>query len=136
MYRTLSDLRILKMAQYLEDMFEAYEEALRDSIAEVPVRARLAILFQDSPAHTSLKSELARLAQEAQRVEGHADSADVLQAMHDCELSAHEFHLRQLDRVSDPRLVALFKRLASEELQHAQAVTGAMNVLKDLRGSR
>jgi hypothetical protein len=133
MHRILSDLRILKLAQHLEDVFEAYEESLRDTIAEVPVRAQLAVLFQDSPAHRLLKTELARLSKEAQEIEPKLDSDDLLQTIHDCELVAHDFYLHQLDHVSSPALVSLLKGLAKEEREHANAVVEAMATLRELR---
>lgn len=133
MYRTLSDLRILRLAVDLEETLEGYEQALRDSIPEVPVRARLKILFEEGPAHEALRSALREFAARAQEKGVVADTSDLLQSLRECELAAHEFYVNHLDRLSDPRLVDLFKRLAEEERSHLEAVEAAMAILGTVR---
>ena len=132
LYRTLSDLRVLQLATYLEDTIERYEESLRDMVPQVPVRARLAPLFQEGEGHRELKEALAATAQEAERLEGALDTEDVLQVLLECEKIAHGFYIDHLDRLSSPRLVALFQRLADEELGHMRAVEESMKRLREL----
>lgn len=133
MYRTLSDLRILRLAVDLEHTLEGYETTLRDAIPEVPVRARLRVLFEDGAGHTELRQALRELAAAAERDGGVRDTEDLLQSLYECESLAHEFYVNQLDRLADPRLVDLFKRLASEEMAHRHAVEEAMRTLGTLR---
>lgn len=133
MYRILSDLRLLELAEYLEGTLERYEESLRDMIPEVPVRAALAPLFDAGPSHDSLKRFHQELKTRATQLKGPQDTQDVLQVLLDCEAVAHQFYLSQLDRLADPRLVTLFSGLANEERTHIQAIHAALERLKRVR---
>ena len=133
MYRTLSDLRLVEMAEYLEDTFERYEESLRDMIPEVPVRAALAPLFEGGPSHAALKRFHQELTDRANALTEPGDTQDVLQVLLECERVAHQFYLSQLDRLGDPKLVRLFENLANEERGHIGAIQNALGRLKLLR---
>ena len=136
MYRTLSDLRVLRLATYLEDTMERYEESLRNLIPEVPVRACLAPLFEEGDGHKRLKEAVATTSKRAADVEEELETEDVLQVLLECEKVAHSFYLDQLDRLSNPTLVALFQVLAAEERSHMSAVEGAIRRLHDLPKAR
>lgn len=136
MYRTLSDLRILKMAAYLEETFEAYEKSLRDAILQVPVRARLAKLFEGGPSHKLLKQALRDTEREAQGVYQESDTGGLLQTLLECEKIAHAFYIDQLDRLSSPKLVGLFQEMAAEEATHIEAVEAALRIFEGLPRQR
>lgn len=129
-YRLLNDLRILRLALHMEETFERYEENLRHDIPQVPIRAKLAPLFDEGDAHERLRRAFAELSRAAARRQSPADSASILQTLHDCEEAAHEFYLHYLDRLSDPALIQLFKDLAAEEADHAQVVEQAREMLR------
>ncbi|MBI2078671.1 MAG: hypothetical protein HYT80_09940 [Euryarchaeota archaeon] len=116
----------------MEETIERYEEVLRDMIPQVPVRASLATLFQGGEGHHQLKEALATTTREAEGLEEALDTEDVLQVLLECEKLAHAFYIDQLDRLSNPKLVTLFKRLAEEELAHMHAVEDAMRRLREL----
>lgn len=128
----LNDLRILRLALNMEESFERYEESLRDLIPQVPVRAKLAGLFAPGVGHLDLKEACRALSKAADGTRASLETTDILQTLKDCEDAAHEFYLHYLDRLSDPRLVDVFKRLAEEERQHAQLVSEAQAIAESL----
>jgi hypothetical protein len=132
MYRLLNDLRIVRLALHMEEVFERYEENLRSLIPHVPVRARLAPLFEDGPGHEALRRMYADLSREASRSQAEAEPEDLLQTLFECETAAHEFYVYYLDRLSDPRLVHLFQQLRDEEAGHMRIVQEAMMLLGTL----
>lgn len=132
-YRALSDLRILRLAMDIEESLERYEESLRDNISEVPVRARLHELFSPVGAHADLKRSYDALAALANSPSNQLTTEDILQTLLDCERVARDFYMNQLDRLSDPRLVELFRRLAREESGHASAVEDALRIQGEMR---
>jgi rubrerythrin len=118
MYDTLSDLRILRLALAVEHAFEDYESSLLAQIDDPNTREALEPLFVDGPAHkrlAELHHEFEERATEALTIENES----ALQVMLECERSARDLYLRYLDRVKDPRLVELLRRLAHEEEEHA-----------------
>jgi len=126
MYRHLSDLRILKLACAVEDAFEAYESELVDAIPDPRLRASLAPLFEDGPAHRSLKEARARLEQLAKEETPRLSPEETLQVILECERSAHDLYLRYLDRLTDSALVEVLRGLAHEEEGHARIVQQAI----------
>lgn len=133
MYRRLNDLRFLRVAALLEQVLEAYEEYLRSLVPYGSVRRRLDPLFGEGPGHLELKRSIARMEAEAKADEASVTPSDALQSMLDCESFAHDFYLSALDRLSDPRLVRLFRALADEERQHMGHVAVAMELLGRLQ---
>lgn len=114
----------------MEETFERYEEDLRGLLAEARVRARLSALFEPGPAHEELRRAYADVSKEAARVRPDIDEWGVLQTLRDCEEAAHEFYVHQLDLLSDPRLVALFRKLRDEEATHIHAIDEAREILQ------
>jgi rubrerythrin len=126
----LEDLRLLNVAHHLEEAFEGLERELESHIKSDAVRRALEPLFRGGAGHQRLEQELARLRAEMQAAEGSLTERDLLEAIRACEAMAHEFYLRRLDDLSDPRLVALFRDLAAEEGRHEEAVKAAMGLVK------
>lgn len=133
MYRTLSDERLLRLAMHLEETLETYEQYLRDLIPQVVVKAKLAPLFAQGPAHLDLRRAYDRVRQEAARQGSDVQTDDVLQILLECERIARDFYESQLDHLADPALVRIFQALIEEERHHAQVVQEAMAMLGDLR---
>lgn len=134
--RAMGDLRILRLAMDLEDSLERYEESLRDGISEVPVRARLHELFAPSGAHLELKKSYDALAAKAGASKRSFPTEEILQSLLECERVARDFYLNQLDHLSDPSLVELFRALAREEAGHASAVEDALRIRREIEGSQ
>ncbi len=136
-YRAHSDLRILRLALNMEETFERYEEHLRDEIPEPAIRARLAALFEEGPHHRQLRRVHDELSRDVDLRSGSGlTTRDILQTLLDCERGAHEFYLHQLDLLSDPQFVALFRELAAEEAEHMAAVEAALNIHAGLERAR
>lgn len=136
MYRTLSDLRFLRVAALLEQTLERYEEFLKTLVPYRAVRDRLAPIFQEGPGHKQLAALLQELDVTTRVRADQIAPQEALQAILDCETFAHAFYLSNLDRLSDPRLVRLFRSLADEERQHANHVGDAIQVLGSLEPQR
>lgn len=119
MYRTLSDLRILKLVLAVEDAFKAYDEALLECIEDPAVRDTLKDLLENGALHDRLEHEHDRLHAQVFNGPGTPAQADVLQVVLECERSARDLYLRYLDRLKDPQLVELLRKLAKEEEDHA-----------------
>lgn len=132
MYRALSDLRLLRLALHLEETLERYEDYLRSSLLDVPVRAKLAVLFEQGPYHQRLRQASEALAKWIDADPPPNDTQSVLQTLLDCERIARDFYLRQLDQVSDPVLVDIFQGMAAEETGHMEAVRQAMELAQRL----
>lgn len=132
MYRALSDLRFLRVAVLLEQTLERYEEFLRSLVPYGPVRERLAPIFKEGPGHLGLATLLKELEAATRDRSGEVAPQEALQAILDCESFAHSFYLSNLDRLSDPRLVRLFRTLADEERQHMSHVGDAIAMLGGL----
>lgn len=127
MYGELNDLRILHAAQALQATLGRFERRLRDLVPQEHVRSELDAILEAPGAHSRLGA-----AQEALERRTWADGAapatrELLQSMLECEEGAHQFYLRQLDRLSDPRLVALFRTAAHEEALHAERIRNILD---------
>lgn len=136
MFRALSDLRLLRLALHLEETLERYEEYLRSNLLDVPVRAKLAVLFEQGPYHQRLRQVSEALARVIDADPAPSDTQSVLQTLLDCERIARDFYVRQLDQLSDPVLVEIFQGMASEEARHMEVVRQAMELAQRLAAER
>lgn len=124
-FRMFNDIRLLRLAIHLEEMYEKYEEYLRDLIPEGKVRAKLAALFLEGPAHERLRRAHASVERRVRPAQ--LSTAEILQTLLDAERGSQAFYRDHLDDLSDPTLVDLFKDMAAEEAHHAAAVQEAMS---------
>lgn len=126
MYDELNDLRILKIALAVDDIFQSYKESLLHVIEDGAVQRELEESIGSGEAHERLEQVHDRLHAAVQDQSDTLQQEDVLQVMLECERSARNLFLRYLDRVKDPQIVELLRALALEEEDHARIIERAL----------
>lgn len=122
----LNDLRLLHLAQAVEDIFEGLEKAFERHLPDGAVKATLKPLFLGGPNHHRLEEAYARLNRALAGVDVTPD--DLLDALLLCERTAQNFYLQHAKELQDPALARLFEGMAAEEGQHLRAVQEAQRL--------
>jgi hypothetical protein len=128
-YRQLHDSRILKTCLQMEEGLRLMARDLRDHLVHVPVRARLAPLFEDSSALRALRASASQASAACIDVQ---EDEDVLASLLDACVALRDFYLRELDRLTSAEHTILFGRLAAEAAERIRVVREAMAVLARL----
>lgn len=138
----IDDLRLLKLAEMYERAYEAFVlEVAERIVRNDAVREELRKLVGDDRHGERIAAEMTRINAQL----GPSDHADVevaaVEDVVEVERAARDFYLRIVDRVHDPRLVELFRDLATEEEGHMRIAlralvlaNGKANPLRPVRG--
>ena len=128
----LNDIRMLKLAEFYEEAYEAFIVEIATKVIDDPeIRTRLMALVSPEDAHAE------RIVENLERLNAAVapeDHTDLLRAalldVRDVEQSARDFYIAAVDRVHDPKVAALFRELANEERGHVRIAEDAIRILE------
>lgn len=134
---TLSDIRILKLAEMYERAYEAFVlEMARTYVHDPEARAKLDALAGPSDKHGErIAAEILRLNASLGPVDQAAVERAALRDVLEVERAARAFYLRFVEEVHDPAVAELFRALAREEGGHVRIAEEAIQ-LNDRKAGR
>ncbi|HJQ93369.1 MAG TPA: hypothetical protein VJ874_03675 [Candidatus Thermoplasmatota archaeon] len=125
MHQKLQDLQFLYLACRIEDTFEGLEKGFANHLSPL-LREQITLLFQEGPSHRRLHKAMADLNHDLAGIKDNVSAVDLLKAIRDCELMAHDFYARNASKLSEPSLRELFQGMAREETTHVDAAERAL----------
>lgn len=137
MDQTLSDIRILKLAEMYEHAYEAFVLAMAvEHVHDPAIRKKLQAIAGPKDRHGE------RIADEIKRLNaklGPTDQVSIeraaLQDVLEVERAARAFYLRFVEEIHDPKIAELFRELASEEARHIRIAEDAL-AMNDRKAGR
>lgn len=127
---TLSDIRILKLAEMYERAYEAFVlEMAQKYVTDMDIRQKLRKLVDPNDGHGErIAAAIERLNQRVRDIDRASVERAALRDVLHVERSARAFYMKFVEEIHDPGVAVLFRTLAREESEHIRAAEDALAI--------